>query len=128
MRFNFDFSDSNDDINDGRQSLTPPSTSAPTEEVQWLPLQSHPLFTSAGGAALPSLPSAKIQTNLLAWDRASRLYFWDPSKRCLHRIAIKLGEPDPTSILAASPSKVPFLSSFIASNLLYFYVPMWFFF
>lgn len=117
MRFNFDFSDSND-ISDGRQSLTPPSTSAPTEEVQWLPLQNHPLFTAAGSAALPSPPSAKIQTNLLAWDRASRLYFWDPSNRCLHRIAIKFAEPDPTSILAASPSKVTFLSPFIVSNLI----------
>ncbi|CAI9091694.1 OLC1v1026783C1 [Oldenlandia corymbosa var. corymbosa] len=102
MRFNFDFSGSNDD---GRQS-TPPSTSTPAEDVQWLPLQNHPVFSAADGGALPSPPSTKTQTNLLAWDGASRLYFWDPSRRCLHRIAIKLGGPDSSSILAASPSKI----------------------
>lgn len=42
----------------------------------------------------------------MAWDGASRLYFWDSVKKCLHRISIRLGEPDPTSVLADSPSKV----------------------
>ncbi|MBA0841689.1 hypothetical protein Goarm_004173, partial [Gossypium armourianum] len=40
------------------------------------------------------------------WDGASRLYYWDSSRQCLHRISIRLGEPDPTSVVAASPSKV----------------------
>lgn len=42
----------------------------------------------------------------MAWDGASRLYFWDSVKKCIHRISIRLGEPDPTSVLADSPSKV----------------------
>ena len=108
MRFNFNFIGL-DDSGDGLESLSSPSTSTPKEDVEWLPLQHHPIFTSAADGALPpsSSASSKTLTNLLAWDGASRLYFWDSQKQCLHRISVQLGEPDPSSILAASPSKVP---------------------
>jgi nuclear pore complex protein Nup88 len=106
MRFNFDLTEANSNI-DGRQSLTPSSPATPAEEVQWLPLQNHPLFAAAGGFAGPSFSSSKMVKNLLAWDGASRLYIWDSQKRCLHRISVKLGEPYAGSILAATPSKVP---------------------
>nr|XP_027104338.1 nuclear pore complex protein NUP88-like [Coffea arabica] len=107
MRFNFNFIGL-DDSGDGLESLSSPSTSTPKEDVEWLPLQHHPIFTSAADGALPpsSSASSKTLTNLLAWDGASRLYFWDSQKQCLHRISVQLGEPDPSSILAASPSKV----------------------
>lgn len=97
MRFNFELTDSN--VDPSRQSLTP------KEEVQWVPLNSHPLFTSLddGDAA------AQAPRNLLAWDGSSRLYYWDSRKHCLHRISIRLGEPEPTSVQAATPSKVLFL-------------------
>ncbi|KAF5738455.1 hypothetical protein HS088_TW13G01354 [Tripterygium wilfordii] len=94
MRFNFELSEPNGET---RGSLTPKS------DVQWVPLQNHPVFSSEtvcdGG-------KARTPRNLLAWDRASRLYFWDPNKQCLHRISIRLGDPDPASVLAACPSKV----------------------
>lgn len=93
---------------DGRQSPAPsPSSSTPKAELEWFPLQNHPLFSSS--AAAPTAASAtagRMPPNLMAWDGASRLYFWDLNKRCLHRISIRLGEPEPSSILAASPSKV----------------------
>ncbi|KAI3470873.1 hypothetical protein Pfo_027536 [Paulownia fortunei] len=101
MRFAFDLTEA-----DGRQSPTPsPSNSTPTAELQWFPLQNHSLFSSATATAPPST-AERMLSNLMAWDGASRLYFWDLNKKCLHRISIRLGEPDPTSILAASPSKV----------------------
>ncbi|KAL3523967.1 hypothetical protein ACH5RR_016801 [Cinchona calisaya] len=106
MRFNFDLPEPNDS-GDSRQSLTPPSTSTPKgEQLQWLPLQNHPLFSSAGGGSPSPSPSSKTLTNLLAWDADSRLYFWDSQNHCLHRISIQFGEADATYILAASPSKV----------------------
>ncbi|CAL0334886.1 unnamed protein product [Lupinus luteus] len=72
-----------------------------TDQLQWLPLPQHPLFTST------TLPTASSATkNLFAWDGASRLYFWDSVNTCLHRLSLRLGDPDPTSVLAASPSKV----------------------
>ncbi|KAG6735029.1 hypothetical protein I3842_01G299900 [Carya illinoinensis] len=93
MRFNFDLYDS--DIVQTR-SVTP------KDEVQWVPLHNHPVFTSTvAHASIASFPG-----NLVAWDGASRLYFWDSHKNCLRRISIRLGEPEPTSVLAASPSKV----------------------
>ncbi|XP_021295358.1 nuclear pore complex protein NUP88 [Herrania umbratica] len=100
MRFSFELAESNE--NDSRRSLTP------KEEVQWVPLQNHPVFTSAvgSGAAATASASARAVKNLLAWDGASRLYCWDSNKQCLHRISIRLGEPEPTSVVAASPSKV----------------------
>ncbi|KAI5670503.1 hypothetical protein M9H77_10867 [Catharanthus roseus] len=102
MRFNFDLKEDNS----FSDPLTSPSPATPAEDVQWVPLQSHPLFTAAGGRTASSSSSSRMVKNLLAWDGASRLYFWDSQKRCLHRISVKLGEPDSGSILAASPSKV----------------------
>ncbi|KAF2319079.1 hypothetical protein GH714_013137 [Hevea brasiliensis] len=88
MRFNFELTESN--MDSSPRSLTP------KEDVQWVPLKSHPLFTSvADGDA-----AARTPRNLLAWDGYSRLYYWDSSKHCLHRISIRLGEPEPTSVLA----------------------------
>ncbi|XP_004500480.1 nuclear pore complex protein NUP88 [Cicer arietinum] len=73
----------------------------PKEEVEWVPLPKHPLFTSISHGG-----SVTFSRNLLAWDGASRLYFWDSNNNCLHRLSLRLGDPDPTSVLAASPSKV----------------------
>ncbi|KAG5533508.1 hypothetical protein RHGRI_027627 [Rhododendron griersonianum] len=108
MRYSFD-SPEPEPKPDERQGLmsTPPSTT-PKDEVEWLPLQNHPVFStttaSSGGAVQSS--TFRMPTNLLAWDGASRLYFWDQDKHCLHRISIRLGEPHTSSVLAASPSKV----------------------
>ncbi|KAL8470404.1 hypothetical protein ACS0TY_033038 [Phlomoides rotata] len=101
MRFNFDLAEP-----DSRRSPTPPpSNSTPKAELQWFPLQNHPLFSSSAATATPA--TAEIMPpNLMAWDADSRLYIWDLKKKCLHRISIRLGETDLTSILAASPSKV----------------------
>nr|GMC98879.1 nuclear pore complex protein NUP88 [Ipomoea batatas] len=107
MRFTFDLMepDCNSNSNlDNRQSVTPPSTSTPKEELEWIPLQNHPVFTADGVATQTS--STKMQKNLLAWDGASRLYYWDSSRQCLHRISVRLGEPDSSSVLASCPSKV----------------------
>lgn len=91
MRFNFDL----------EETKPGPSRSAtPKDEVEWVPLQHHPVFSSTSSADSPPL------RNLLAWDGASRLYFWDSDELCLHRISVRLGEPEPTSVSAASPSKV----------------------
>ncbi|KAA3481992.1 nuclear pore complex protein NUP88 [Gossypium australe] len=101
MRFNFDIAESTED--DSQRSLTP------KEDVQWVPLQTHPVFTTTadgGGTAATASASAGGVRNLLAWDGASRLYYWDSNQQCLHRISIRLGEPDPTSVVASSPSKV----------------------
>ncbi|OWM87430.1 nuclear pore complex protein NUP88 [Punica granatum] len=97
MRYNFDDADSTPEPD--RRSLTP------KEEVEWLPLEKHPVFAPSGDAAGAGADAAAAPRNLLAWDGSSRLYFWDNSRQCLHRISIRLGEPEPTSILAASPSK-----------------------
>jgi len=100
MRFNFDSLEADDG---SRRSLTP------KEEVQWVPLQNHPVFASAASSAVGNTEteaSSRAQSNLLAWDGASKLYYWDPDKQCLHRISIRLGEPESTSVTAASPSKV----------------------
>ncbi|CAA0811102.1 Nuclear pore complex protein NUP88 [Striga hermonthica] len=91
---------------DSRQSPPPsPPNSTPKAELQWFLLQNHPLFSSST-AATASCSSERVRPNLMAWDGASRLYFWDLDKKCLHRISIRLGEPDPSSIIAAYPSKV----------------------
>lgn len=42
----------------------------------------------------------------MAWDGSSRIYVWDTKNKYLHRILVRLGEPEPSSILAASPSKI----------------------
>ncbi|CAI0415825.1 unnamed protein product [Linum tenue] len=100
MRFNLDLEDSDTPESSRR-------TSTPKENVQWIPLQKHSVFTSAGaafeGTAAADFPAPR---NLLAWDGASRLYYWESSKQCLHRVSIRLGGPEPTNVLAASPSKV----------------------
>lgn len=111
MRFNFDLSEQS---TDSRLSLTP------KEEVEWVPLQKHPVFSAPdavrnGGGKFNGAPK-----NLVAWDGASRLYYWDQNAQCLHRISVRLGEPEPTSILAASPSKV--LSFYIYSFSNYFFL------
>ncbi|CBI25491.3 nuclear pore complex protein NUP88 [Vitis vinifera] len=104
MRYNFDVPEKEE------QQPRAPSPATPKEEVQWIPLQNHPIFTTATAtatAASTGHPSAhRTARNLMAWDGASRLYFWDSVKKCIHRISIRLGEPDPTSVLADSPSKV----------------------
>ncbi|KAH8501416.1 hypothetical protein H0E87_016282 [Populus deltoides] len=94
MRFNFDLTESNPNSS-SRKSLTP------KEDIQWVPLQNHPLFASSDEDTAPRSPS-----NLLAWDGASRFYYWDSNLRCLHRISIRLGDPEPSTVLAASLSKV----------------------
>ncbi|KAG6763764.1 hypothetical protein POTOM_031203 [Populus tomentosa] len=94
MRFNFDLTESNPNSS-SRKSPTP------KEDIQWVPLQNHPLFASSDEDTAPQSPS-----NLLAWDGASRIYYWDSKLRCLHRISIRLGDPEPSSVLAASLSKV----------------------
>lgn len=94
MRYNFEEEDG------GRQS----------EDIEWLPLQHHPVFSTPPDRDRDRDSSTfTVPKNLLAWDGASRLYFWDSYKTCLHRLSVRLGEPDPTSLLAASPSKVNFL-------------------
>ncbi|XP_057980094.1 nuclear pore complex protein NUP88 [Malania oleifera] len=106
MRFNFDLSGTVGGPKDQRS----PTPSTPKDDVEWLPLQDHPLFTSTaptsgdGGASIT--PASRAHRNVLAWDGASCLFFWDGTKQCLHRISVRLGDPDPTSVLAASPSKV----------------------
>jgi hypothetical protein len=97
MRFNFDLHDAN---------LVQRRSVTPKDEVEWVPLQNHPVFSSSTTEDHVSTSATSFPRNLVAWDGASRLYFWDSNKHCLHRISIKLGEPEPTSVLAASPSKV----------------------
>ncbi|KAK7305863.1 hypothetical protein VNO77_43775 [Canavalia gladiata] len=83
-------------------SSEPSRSHTPKEEVEWVPLPKHPLFTGTAHG----VSGAAVSRNLLAWDGASRLYFWDSNNTCLHRLSLRLGDPDPTSVLAASPSKV----------------------
>ncbi|KAH0654388.1 hypothetical protein KY289_032066 [Solanum tuberosum] len=90
MRYNFEEEDG------GRQS----------EDVEWLPLQHHPVFSTPPDRDRDGDRDLTMPKNLFAWDGASRLYFWDSYKTCLHRLSVRLGEPNPTSLLAASPSKV----------------------
>ncbi|OVA02682.1 Nucleoporin Nup88 [Macleaya cordata] len=120
MRFNFDISTKTEKVEEEEEeeeehrALTP--ATPPKEEVEWIPLHRHPLFTtttssrSSSSSATDSsdhrTSSSSYGGNLLAWDGASRLYFWDPHKQCLHRLSIRLGDPDPTSVFASSSSKV----------------------
>ncbi|KAK9061047.1 hypothetical protein SSX86_018227 [Deinandra increscens subsp. villosa] len=113
MRFNFDIPEPT-----SKEALTPPSqprsppsstTTPANDEIEWLPLQNHPIFSSAPSSSSSS-SNNNVQRNrnrnLMAWDGASRLYYWDINTQSLHRISLRFGEPDPTSVLAASPSKV----------------------
>ncbi|XP_050209533.1 nuclear pore complex protein NUP88 [Mercurialis annua] len=95
MKFNFDFTDSKPD------SPSPHKSPTPQQDTHWIPLTSHPLFTATTTADAPP-----PRSDLLAYDTSSRLYYWDSTKKCLHRISIRLGDPEPTSVLAATPSKV----------------------
>lgn len=103
MRYNFDLNQADSD---------PPRSLTPKRDVDWLPLKTHPIFTPTSTSSSSSsghdygVSVSPPLRNLLASDGASRLYFWDSTKLCLHRISIRLGEPEPTSVLAASPSKV----------------------
>ncbi|KAL0874836.1 hypothetical protein Bca101_024541 [Brassica carinata] len=94
MRLNFQ---EPEDMPESRRSPTP------KEPFRWIPLQSHPVFDS-----LPDEPAAshRFPRNLMAWDGDSRLYYWDSRRYLLHRLSLRLGEPEPTSVLAAVPSKV----------------------
>ncbi|XP_071706596.1 nuclear pore complex protein NUP88 [Rutidosis leptorrhynchoides] len=115
MRFNFDIPEETT-----KEALTPPSHSpspspsplqlqSPSSaasaniDVEWHPLQSHPIFSTT---VRTSINNTSRKQNLIAWDGSSRLYYWDLNSQTLHRITLRFGEPDPTSILAASPSKV----------------------
>ncbi|KAI3458543.1 hypothetical protein Pfo_015206 [Paulownia fortunei] len=62
--------------------------------VPMVPIQNHPLFSTA---------AATISTAASAMEFLG--FTWDSHEKRLHRIPIPLGEPDLTSILAASPSK-----------------------
>ncbi|XP_075096681.1 nuclear pore complex protein NUP88 isoform X2 [Nicotiana tabacum] len=106
MRYNFDLSEPRDADVGGLQSATPTSASTPKEKLEWLSLQNHPVFSAPNRDGAAHSSNFTIPKNLLAWDGASRLYFWDSYKSCLHRLSVRLGEPDPTFVLAASPSKV----------------------
>ncbi|KAL7214788.1 hypothetical protein ACSBR1_027050 [Camellia fascicularis] len=112
MRYNFDLQETEaEEQQTLKPTSSPSSSSTPTGELKWLPLQNHPIFSTAvdgGGSSSSSSSSSSfpMPKNLMAWDGASRLYFWDSIKQCLHRISIRLADPDPSSILAASPSKV----------------------
>ncbi|XP_050115274.1 nuclear pore complex protein NUP88-like [Malus sylvestris] len=98
MRYNFDLQ--------ATEAETGRSPTPQRDEVEWVLLQNHPVFSSSAAGPVHDLTAARAPRNLLAWDGASRLYFWDSDKLCLHRISIRLGEPDPTSVIASSPSKV----------------------
>ncbi|KAF8396937.1 hypothetical protein HHK36_018572 [Tetracentron sinense] len=102
MRYNFDLSETETQQQEQQQRALTPSTPS-KEEVEWVPLHDHPVF---GGAAAHSAATSRTHSNLLAWDGASRLYFWDSDKQCLHRLSVRLGDPEPASVIAASPSKV----------------------
>ncbi|KAI3799969.1 hypothetical protein L1987_35275 [Smallanthus sonchifolius] len=99
MRFNFDVPESSNE--EALIPLSPSSSTPGNDEVEWLSLQNHPIFSSPW--ASNNVPRKR---NLMAWDGASRLYYWDTNTQSLHRISLRFGEPDPTSVLAASPSKV----------------------
>ncbi|KAL4576159.1 hypothetical protein LXL04_012248 [Taraxacum kok-saghyz] len=106
MRFGFDTPEpsSKKALTTQSQSRSPTSATPTNEEVEWVPLQNHPIFSNA--TAAHSSNDVPKKRNLMAWDGASRLYYWDISTQSLHRISLRFGEPDPTYVLAASPSKV----------------------
>ncbi|XP_020875927.1 nuclear pore complex protein NUP88 isoform X2 [Arabidopsis lyrata subsp. lyrata] len=97
MRFNFQ---EPEDTPDSRRSPTP------KEPVRWVPLQSHPVFASLPSSQDEPTPSQRFPRNFMAWDGDSRLYYWDSRRYLLHRFSLRLGEPEPSSVLAAVPSKV----------------------
>uniref|UniRef100_A0A1J3DKG1 Nuclear pore complex protein NUP88 n=1 Tax=Noccaea caerulescens TaxID=107243 RepID=A0A1J3DKG1_NOCCA len=97
MRFNFD---------EPKDTLESRRSPTPKEAVQWVPLQSHPVFSSIPSSQDEPAVSQRFPRNFMAWDGDSRLYYWDSKRYLLHRLSLRLGEPEPTSVLAAVPSKV----------------------
>ncbi|VVB13360.1 unnamed protein product [Arabis nemorensis] len=97
MKFSFD---EPEDTPDSRRSSTP------KEAARWVPLQSHPVFASLPSSQDDSAVPQRFPRNFMAWDGDSRLYFWDSKRYLLHRLSLRLGEPEPISVLAAVPSKV----------------------
>ncbi|KAL0736517.1 hypothetical protein Bca4012_012727 [Brassica carinata] len=100
MRFNFQ---------EPEETPEPPRRSpTPKEPVRWVPLQNHPVFSSPPPPSSQDEPavSQRFPRNFMAWDGDSRLYYWDSTRYLLHRLSLRLGEPEPTSVLAAVPSKV----------------------
>ncbi|XP_076949517.1 nuclear pore complex protein NUP88-like [Bidens hawaiensis] len=81
-----------------------PSTPA-TDDVDWLPLQNHPVFSTSNSSSSNN-NNIQRKRNLMAWDGASRLYYWNVNTQSLHRLSLRFGEPDSNSVLASSPSKV----------------------
>ncbi|CAF1790231.1 hypothetical protein HID58_089768 [Brassica napus] len=97
MRFNF---------NEPEDTPEPRRSPTPKEPVRWVPLQTHPVFSSLPSSQdEPAVPQ-RFPRNFMAWDGDSRLYYWDSTRYLLHRLSLRLGEPEPTSVLAAVPSKV----------------------
>ncbi|XP_028803776.1 nuclear pore complex protein NUP88 [Neltuma alba] len=90
---------------DTEETNSEPTRSATPKEVEWVPLEKHPVFVATNNS-IDGDSGTAFSRNLVAWDGSSRLYFWEPKTNCLHRLSLRLGEPEPTSILAASPSKV----------------------
>ncbi|KAK1409351.1 hypothetical protein QVD17_35877 [Tagetes erecta] len=105
MRFNFDIPETNTKealTPQSQHSQSPSSTTPGNDDVEWLLLHNHPVFSTATSSSI----NVQRKRNLMAWDGASRLYYWDVNTQLLHRISLRFGEPDPSSVLAASPSKV----------------------
>ncbi|KAK6933019.1 Nucleoporin Nup88 [Dillenia turbinata] len=111
MKFDFNLSEPN-------PNPKSPFSPSPKDNLEWLPLQSHPVFTtitttttttstaSTTAEIDSSTTTCQMPKNLISWDGTSRLYFWDSNNCLLHQISIRLGEPEATSVIAASPSKV----------------------
>ncbi|XP_076911940.1 nuclear pore complex protein NUP88-like [Bidens hawaiensis] len=127
MRFNFELPEPTTNTNTNKAlTLTPtppsqsqsqsqsPSPSTPaTDDVDWLPLQNHPVFSTSNSSSNNNNNNnnnnnsiIQRKRNLMAWDGASRLYYWNVNTQSLHRLSLRFGEPDPSFILATSPSKV----------------------
>ncbi|KAI3982067.1 hypothetical protein MKX01_018973 [Papaver californicum] len=104
MRFSFEIIETG---NNKIVTLSPPTITSPPskEQVKWIPLQCHPIFTTT---TPPLTTTNGGVTNLIAYDKkASWLYLWESHTHSLHRISIRLGDSDdPTSVLASSSSKV----------------------
>ena len=70
MRFSFDLQDPN---------LTQRRSVTPKDEVEWVPLQNHPIFYSTTTTTTTedhvSTSATSSPRNLMAWDGATRLYF-----------------------------------------------------
>ncbi|XP_043723661.1 nuclear pore complex protein NUP88 [Telopea speciosissima] len=102
MKFSFALSETE---TEEPRTLTP----SKEEQLEWVPIQKHPFFSASinAGSGCSTVSSASSAlANLIAWDGASRLYLWDSNMHCLHRFSIRLGDPEPTSVVAASSSKV----------------------